>query len=330
MPPPAKRPLLLSRGLSSHAPEATRGTKRLKKNALLEMAENDYLDLLIRCLNGELSDQVHDRHVRVQKAFTEKCEMPSVFSLATCGEMLDQADREFRAYLEPQGLSSRQLLQMDEALLFGYLNWMNPNGSPDTMCGRASLENVRALMEDALENNVPGDFIETGVWKGGMTVLMRGVLKAYKISDRKVYVADSFQGLPETDPAQHLKDAIFRHLMAPLCYLEIPQEYTELTFLRYDLLDEQVRFVKGWFKESLPEAGIEKLALARLDGDLYESTHDALSFLYPRVSSGGHIIIDDYGVPCGCRLAVDEFRAAHDITAPLIPINDSAVFWRKT
>lgn len=289
-----------------------------------------YLDLLMRSLNGDLSDEVYDRSVRVQRALAQDCEVPSVFSLATCRNLLDQADEVFAPYLQARGLDARSFLGMSEKDLFGYLNWMNPVGAPDTMCGRRNLEVVRALMEEALRHQVPGDFIETGVWKGGMTAFMRGVLKAHGVTDRTVWVADSFEGLPEVDPASHLKDAIFRYLMAPICYLHIPLEYAELTFSRYGLLDGQVRFLKGWFKDTLPSAGIERLALMRLDGDMYESTQDALSILYPLLSPGGHVIIDDYGVPCGCRQAVDEYREAEGIDAQLVPINEFAVYWRKS
>ena len=99
-------------------------------------------------------------------------------------------------------------------------------------------------------------------------------------------------------------------------------------FRKYDLLDERVQFLKGWFKDTLPTAPIEKLAILRLDGDLYESTMDSLTNLYHRVSQGGFIIIDDYVLPT-CEAAVTDFRKATNIQEPLVRIDNYAVYWRK-
>jgi hypothetical protein len=90
-----------------------------------------------------------------------------------------------------------------------------------------------------------------------------------------------------------------------------------------------VRFLEGWFADTLPGAPTGPLALARLDGDWHESTLTALEALYPRLSPGGHLIVDDYGLPTGCARAVDGFRAAHGIDAPLRRIDHQAVYWSK-
>ena len=288
-----------------------------------------YIELLLRSLNGNLSDSVLWRSSQLLKAKEEGYQGNVMISLAACEELLERADKEFESLLKPQGKSASEVLEMDGKALFDYLNWMNPVDSPHTMCGEKNLENVRQCVEDVLKKGVPGDLIETGVWKGGMTILMRGILKAHDCRDRKVWVADSFSGLPEPDPETQLKDALFYYLMTPLEHLAIPFEYVQGLFSRYGLLDNQVCFLRGWFSETLPKAPIDKLAVVRLDGDLYESTHDALHHLYPRLSPGGYLIVDDYGVPCGCRKAVDEYRAAHDITEEILPITDASVYWRK-
>lgn len=97
------------------------------------------------------------------------------------------------------------------------------------------------------------------------------------------------------------------------------------------MLDDQVRFLKGWFKDSLPAAPIGSLALIRHDGDLYESTMDALTNLYDKLSVGGIVIIDDYGSEfIQCTEAVDEFRAKRNIKDPLVPVDASCHWWRKT
>ena len=99
-------------------------------------------------------------------------------------------------------------------------------------------------------------------------------------------------------------------------------------FERYGLLDDQVRFLEGWFRDTLPRAPIEKLAVMRLDGDLYESTMDGLTNLYDRLSPGGYVIVDDYSIPA-CRLAVEDFRRARGLTEEIVQIDWTGVFWRR-
>jgi hypothetical protein len=98
------------------------------------------------------------------------------------------------------------------------------------------------------------------------------------------------------------------------------------------MLDSQVKFLKGWFKDTLPLAPIERLALMRLDGDYYESTWDALNNLYDKLSIGGFVIIDDYGEDSWtyCRKAVDDFRRERGIADPLVRVDKPCSFWRKT
>lgn len=101
-------------------------------------------------------------------------------------------------------------------------------------------------------------------------------------------------------------------------------------FERYGLLDEQVSFLEGWFKDKLPEAPIDTLAVLRPDGDLYESTMDALNPLCAKVARGGFIIVDDYYALQQCGRAVNDFRAAHSIADPMHKIDDQSVYWRKS
>jgi O-methyltransferase len=193
-----------------------------------------------------------------------------------------------------------------------------------SMIGLRRMDNIQWCVEQILAEDVPGDLIETGVWRGGATILMRGLLAAYGVTDRTVWVADSFAGLPQPDLARFPQDAGWQRSATQLA---ISEEEVRANFARYTLLDDQVRFVVGWFSESLPRAPIAQLALLRLDGDLYGSTWDALAALYAKVTPGGFVIIDDYHF-ITCRQAVDDFRAQHQITAPLHDIDGSAVFWR--
>ena len=99
--------------------------------------------------------------------------------------------------------------------------------------------------------------------------------------------------------------------MSGVSTLMVGADQVRANFDRYGLLDDQVRFLEGWFADTLPMAPIEQLAILRLDGDLYESTMDALVPLYEKVSPGGFVIVDDYGAWEPCRKAVDDFRAQH-------------------
>jgi O-methyltransferase len=195
-----------------------------------------------------------------------------------------------------------------------------------TMIGVPRLDNLRACAEAVLDDGVEGDWIETGVWRGGAVIFMRGILKAYGVTDRTVWVADSFEGLPPGDPVKYPKEspAPF-HVHADLA---VSLEQVQRNFARYGLLDGQVRFLKGWFRDTLPSAPIRKLAILRLDGDLYESTMDALT-LYPRLSPGGFVIVDDYNDVKACNDAIEDFRRERGISAPLKLIEGGGGFWRK-
>jgi len=196
-----------------------------------------------------------------------------------------------------------------------------------TMIGMPRLDNLQACVEEVLRAGVPGDLIETGVWRGGASIFMRGVLKAYGITDRRVWVADSFEGLPRADRDRYPKES---HLeLHKFADLAVPLDEVRRNFERYGLLDDQVCFLKGWFRDTLPSAPIASLAVMRLDGDLYESTMDALVNLYPRLSSGGFVIVDDYNAVQSCNDAVDDFRTEREITTRLFMIPGSGAFWRK-
>lgn len=196
---------------------------------------------------------------------------------------------------------------------------------PHSMIGRKRMDNLQFAVETILSEKIPGDFLEAGIWRGGATIFLRGLLAAHGITDRKVFAADSFEGVPPPTLPQDKLDISKKTLPVLAVGLE---EVREL-FARYGLLDEQVVFLKGWFKDSLPQAKLPQLSLLRADGDLYESTMDILNNAYEKVSPGGFVIIDDYNEPnLACKDAVNDFRTRHRITAPLHPIDDMAVYWR--
>jgi len=191
-----------------------------------------------------------------------------------------------------------------------------------TMIGDKRMANIRHCVETVLRDNIPGDLIETGVWRGGACIYMRGILKAYGITDRIVWVADSFAGLP---PPTDIRDAGDKHHTYK--QLAVTSHTVLDNFEKFDLLDRQVRLIKGWFADTLPAAKIDRLAVLRLDGDMYASTTDALAALYQKVSPGGFVIVDDYNLPA-CRAAVRDYRAANSIEADIRDIDGAGMFWR--
>ena len=198
----------------------------------------------------------------------------------------------------------------------------------DTMVGLKRLDNLQFCITEVLRASIPGDLIETGVWRGGAAIFMRAVLKARGDHTRLVWVADSFEGLPKPDGRypQDAGDVFWKYKST----LGVPLEQVKSNFARYDLLDDQVRFLAGWFKDTLPKAPIGQLAILRLDGDMYSSTMDALQNLYPKLSPGGYVIVDDYGAVAACKQAVDDFRRRYGTREPLELIDWTGVFWQKS
>lgn len=197
-------------------------------------------------------------------------------------------------------------------------------GFPFTMLGVARLDQLQSAVETILAEGVPGDFIEAGVWRGGATMLMKALLDILGDETRRVWIADSFAGLPAPELEQDA--GLNFHLDRSLA---VARKTVEDHFRRFGLLDDRVRFLEGWFADTLPQAPVEQLALLRVDGDLYKSTMDALVPLYPKLSAGGFVIVDDYGAIPACRQAVDDFRAAHAVKEPIHTIDWTGVYWRK-
>lgn len=198
-----------------------------------------------------------------------------------------------------------------------------------TMLERTRLDEIKYCLEYCLKNDIPGDFIETGVWRGGACIFAKGVLEARNVKNRKVYVADSFEGLPKPEPEKYPLDKEDRHYTYD--YLRVSQEEVESNFRIYNLLDENVIFVKGFFEHSLPKLDMKSLAVLRVDCDMYSSTTQVLEALYDKLSVGGFIILDDFAKVSHsyhAKDAVIHFRNKRNITEKMIRDNYSA-YWQK-
>lgn len=188
------------------------------------------------------------------------------------------------------------------------------------------LDTLRYCIEDCLKNSIQGDIIETGVWKGGATIYCAGILKAHGNTDKKVFVADSFAGLPPPDAGK------WPHDKGDTSYqrtdLAISLEEVKENFRAFHLLSENIVFVKGFFEQSLQSAGIGRLAVLRLDGDMYGSTMTVLEQLYHKLEVGGYLILDDWLIS-GARQALLDFRERKGIQEDMYE-DFSGIFWKKT
>jgi O-methyltransferase len=229
-----------------------------------------------------------------------------------------------RRFLERKGLEVVSRYHFDPERRAEGRDWPP---EADTMIGLRRLGNLERCVRDVIECGIPGDLIETGVWRGGACIFIRAILKAYGEQDRTVWVADSFQGLPppEDGRQEDAEDALWS-----VPFLAVPQEKVATNFARYGLLDDQVRFLPGWFSDTLPTAPLSSIAVMRLDGDMYDSTMVALRSLYPKLSIGGYVIVDDYHAVRGCKQAVDDFRAELGITDDLHQVDWTGRYWRRS
>lgn len=198
----------------------------------------------------------------------------------------------------------------------------------ETMIGRARLDNFRTCIETVIAEDVAGDIVEAGVWRGGACILAQGVLTVHEATDRQIWLADSFQGLPPPDEEAYPADAGDTHYQRDV--LAVDAGTVRANFDRYGLWGENLHLLVGWFRDTLPTAPIEQVAVLRCDGDLYQSTMETLEALEPKVSPGGFIIVDDYGAVPACKQATDDYRRERGIDDALETIDWTGVYWRKS
>lgn len=197
--------------------------------------------------------------------------------------------------------------------------------SAETMVGVKRLDNLQSSIQTLLRENVPGDLVEAGVWRGGATIFMKAVLEIYGDMTRNLYAADSFRGLPEPSDAFPADSGDRHHEIA---YLSVSLETVKENFRKYGVSDERVHFVEGWFQDTLHGLPCENIALLRLDGDMYSSTIHALEALYDRVQPGGFVIVDDYNL-VGAHSAVHDFLRVRDESPEIVDIDGSGAYWRR-
>ena len=198
---------------------------------------------------------------------------------------------------------------------------VDPLARPLTLLTKAQLDLVDKAVLDLEARKVRGDYIEAGVWRGGVIILLRALMDAYGITQRKVVAADSFAGIPrnvraQNDPVDLWKDRWVASLR------EVQQNVA-----RFGLLDDRIEFLPGFFADTLKHLAGRKFALVRLDSDSYDSVETSLQHLYPLVPPGGVVIIDDWHL-AGCRQAVVDYRARHGVRDEIHEYEANA-YWTK-
>lgn len=217
---------------------------------------------------------------------------------------------------------SRELCGKDLRVRAAGLDWPLHGLS---MVGLARLNDLQRRVEAIVSDGVPGDLIECGSWRGGAAMLMRATLDSLGETDRTVFVADSFRGFPQAEAGDaYSLDAD----LAGVDFLAVGLDEVRASFARLGL-DRGVTFVPGFFADTLPALHGHRWALARLDSDSYDATRSALDVVYPSLSVGGYLVIDDFYPLDDCRRAVEDFRAEHSITDPIEAVDWNAARWRR-
>jgi O-methyltransferase len=191
-----------------------------------------------------------------------------------------------------------------------------------TMVGLDRLDDLQACVESVVRDGVEGDLIEAGAWRGGASILMRATLDSLG-ADRTVWVADSFQGFPAPQDTSRGGDELSAFDFLAVAVEEVRENFNRLG------LDRGVELLPGFFDQTLPGLAGRRWAVIRVDADTYEATRLALECLYPGLSTGGHLVVDDYGALEECRRAVDEFRREHGVAEPLEEVDWTGVRWRR-
>ena len=184
----------------------------------------------------------------------------------------------------------------------------------ESMIGLLRMDQLQESLDTIRNENIAGDIVETGIWRGGAVIFAASYLSIYDMNDRKVFGCDSFEGLPKPNPKYPVDE---KDIHSTIDFLRVSLPEVEHNLKKYFIDIDKVNLVKGWFNETLPTLPVTAISILRLDGDMYSSTMDAMNALYEKVSIGGIVIIDDYCLE-GAKLAIHDFfgtklPAIHDI-----------------
>lgn len=251
---------------------------------------------------------------------------------------------------------------------------LSPPGSVLTMVGRKKLDSIQKIIKNMITNNISGDILIAGCWRGGLAIFVKACIAVYEPEgNRNIWCADAFinqklttssllmgkclsffekvlplklkfyivnryflkMGFPTGIFSKSDLDKVFQAAKnMPWFPQPVGNTYgvTDIltAFERYQLFDDSIKILKGWFSDTLKDSPIQNLALIYADGDMYHSTLDILNNTYTHVVDGGIVIIDDYGAFEDCKNAVDNFRSNNNILSPLSFLDDDTCLWIKS
>ncbi len=194
---------------------------------------------------------------------------------------------------------------------------------PYTMTSIERMYSLYNSVNYVLTNNIEGDFVECGVWRGGSSMLIAKMLINRNIENRKIFLYDTFEGMSEPteidktfigqDAKMLLDKGADNKEESVWCLATIDDVQNNLSLTSFN--KNNIVYIKGKVEDTIPNYMPEgKISLLRLDTDWYESTKHELLNLYPLISKNGILIIDDYGHWEGCRNAVDEYFSSKKIS----------------
>lgn len=197
-----------------------------------------------------------------------------------------------------------------------------------TLLSYQRFKNIRFIIEQIIHNNVEGDILEAGNWRGGSMLYAKGILEAYGIENKEIWMFDTFSGFPKnyTISDNIEKEELITGKAADRLRLNSVKKVSAL-FEIYNL-SKGINIVQGLFQDTIPKTIVPKLSYLRLDADSYINTKYLLSYLYDKVIINGYVELDDYGSFPGCKKAVNEFRLKRNIQEKINYVNN-AVFWIK-
>ena len=201
--------------------------------------------------------------------------------------------------------------------------------SPDvhSMCDVKEVDQMEYLVKDVIRRQIPGSIVETGSWRCGLMKYTKAIVDIYEGSNRQIYMFDTFDHFPK--PTQNQKDQAIHPIVEFLFENMQPLDRIKASFKELGLLDDNVHFIQGLFEDTVPRTNLDKIAILRLDSDYYESTMLVLKHYYKNIVPGGWLVCDDYNNPfLGAKSAVTDFRAANNITSPIIDTHGGSVYWR--
>jgi len=209
---------------------------------------------------------------------------------------------------------------------------------PFTMTSPERLFSLYQSVRYVVQNQVPGDFVECGVWKGGSSMMIAKVLQSLGVTNRNIWMYDTYEGMTEPtkedkdfkgeDAVQLLSSAEKSDSNSVWCYSALEEVQSNMQKTSYPT--ESIKYIKGKVEETIPDAIPGSIALLRLDTDWYASTYHEMIHLYPLLQVKGVLIIDDFGHWEGAKKAILQYFGENNLFPLINRIDETGRLVLKT